>query len=1580
MKNYRNILIFFMLLCSLHECIAQSSGSGAIAVPNTPSTGAPNYDYLGWVSGTLAGATLAVPELTIKNEDNMPINFYTQSGPGALANMRMQIFEDPTNAANVFRGNVGIGDFSGTFPSSKLHVHNGPSGYTNVQFTNTATGIGSPILGFSVGIEPTGIADLVQYSNNLPIRFWAKDATGTTFLPLVERCQITSGNKMLNNDAALGVMFDGFRIWNPGYTSSNVYDPTEALDLWTAQDGITSVRYGRNGLVQGKHDWFEMHGRLNGLWFNAAALQSQPTFRAMYMFNVDSIEVARIGNKNNITRGFTRIGLQPSTPVDATRRFEVFDAANAPQVRITQDVDVVYTDFKTASDGNLYIDTKNGSLSRYVGIGDIPSFIAQSQLHQHWNDRKGDTWHQFTTTNTGATFQDGLKIGLHFVTSPLGDKDMAEFRQYEDTAMVFSTGDPGLGHYDERMRIDWGLGGDGHGGFNNTICTKVSINHHGFVSPPNMAYSMLNLGEPGPGQPAGQRKWMDVGTYDSFGSDNMYTGLKDENSTTNGTDRKDAIVNWGDNIDNGNPDKGPEALRFIFTAYPGFGGATGPYDFSDVNGLEVGRMTSQGNMGIGALFTNTLAPKRRLDIFDDGINHNLAHGNAWYRGGPQLRLTQTLATSVLGGIWTDFQTMGTTGDLQINNSGNGTTNYVGIANGTSALTRMLDVNGNGRFRTLPSANDNTLNKIVVVNSLGELFYRDVSSLPTGGGGVNVCGSPVVPLTNYVPRYTNTAGTVICESDIYDDYTNHKVGIGNAAPGFKLDVSGDLNLSVGSDVMRFQGYKVFGWGGSSTSTLVGTDAGGIDLGAIHHIPSGSDNTVIGSDAGFSLPCPTCLVMTSTNYNTFVGSTAGFSVTNSTSDEGSSNTFLGVGSGYYVSTGKNNSAVGFSSGGGNTSGAVLGVGGDDNTSIGYFALGAATTGKNNASVGFNTLLNNSTGSNNSAIGSSAGSNITTGSYNTFIGSGADATSVLSTYRTAMGAGTSVSVDNCIAIGRNGTDRIVVAGTAPTGAANALTVFGNTDISSGSIYMIGNAPWTWQAGTYNTFLGFQGTHAGITGSNNTTIGQAAGPVITTGSDNSFLGQNAGLVNTTGFYNTFLGSGSGNANTTGHNNIMIGLNAGDGQIDHNSNVFIGNLAGGPGTGSSFGANADEDTYVGFTCAQHLDGAYNTVMGANSFSNTGYSGDNNTFIGRSTSSLAANVDDCALLGNHSTLSPPSPATTISNATAIGSYSTVQCNDCMVLGTTGATYTPPGGGSVTINQVRVGIGYTNPTTTVTVDDFLLYVNSIPRCSTCTMGTGVNSAFFNGDIYVDGVYHPSDSTLKNNIQALQPNVATNIINQLNPKTYTFNQQNNPQLHLHSGVECGLMSQEVEQLLPALVKELTAPAILDSAGNVLNPELTFKSVNYTGIIPYLIQNAKEQNQKIDSLISVDSLLDARLTNLEGIVAGCCSSQRHSNPGGGDQGNSSMIDVELKNAKTIILNQNVPNPFAEQTTITYFITDDVKKAQIMFYDNKGTVLKIVDINEKGAGQINVYAADLSSGNYTYTLIADGKVIDTKKMIKTN
>jgi len=94
--------------------------------------------------------------------------------------------------------------------------------------------------------------------------------------------------------------------------------------------------------------------------------------------------------------------------------------------------------------------------------------------------------------------------------------------------------------------------------------------------------------------------------------------------------------------------------------------------------------------------------------------------------------------------------------------------------------------------------------------------------------------------------------------------------------------------------------------------------------------------------------------------------------------------------------------------------------------------------------------------------------------------------------------------------------------------------------------------------------------------------------------------------------------------------------------------------------------------------------------------------------------------------------------------------------------------------------------------------------------------------------------------------------------------------------------------------------------------------------------------------------------------------------------QINVELFDGENIILEQNIPNPFAERTVINYSIPASVGDAKLMFYNNQGRMIRTVKINERGAGQVNVYGAELSKGTYSYTLICDGKVISTKKMVK--
>ncbi|MBA3899116.1 MAG: tail fiber domain-containing protein [Bacteroidetes bacterium] len=123
----------------------------------------------------------------------------------------------------------------------------------------------------------------------------------------------------------------------------------------------THIKWNGSGLIQGANSRFEVIGRNEGLWFPAEG--TNPNLLPKILFAINDIERSRIGNN-----GFTRIGLN-SNNVDAVRRLEVFDGLNAPQFRITQTHNSIFTDFQTTSFGDLFINPRNNGILRAVGIG-----------------------------------------------------------------------------------------------------------------------------------------------------------------------------------------------------------------------------------------------------------------------------------------------------------------------------------------------------------------------------------------------------------------------------------------------------------------------------------------------------------------------------------------------------------------------------------------------------------------------------------------------------------------------------------------------------------------------------------------------------------------------------------------------------------------------------------------------------------------------------------------------------------------------------------------------------------------------------------------------------------------------------------------------------------------------------------------------------------------------------------------------------------------------------------------------------------------------------------------------------------
>jgi hypothetical protein len=49
-------------------------------------------------------------------------------------------------------------------------------------------------------------------------------------------------------------------------------------------------------------------------------------------------------------------------------------------------------------------------------------------------------------------------------------------------------------------------------------------------------------------------------------------------------------------------------------------------------------------------------------------------------------------------------------------------------------------------------------------------------------------------------------------------------------------------------------------------------------------------------------------------------------------------------------------------------------------------------------------------------------------------------------------------------------------------------------------------------------------------------------------------------------------------------------------------------------------------------------------------------------------------------------------------------------------------------------------------------------------------------------------------------------------------------------------------------------------------------------------------------------------------------------------------------------------------------------------GSQIKSILLTQTGKGNVTVNASELKPGMYLYTLVADGKEVDTKRMILTN
>ncbi|MGZ3932071.1 MAG: tail fiber domain-containing protein [Bacteroidia bacterium] len=225
----------------------------------------------------------------------------------------------------------------------------------------------------------------------------------------------------------------------------------------------------------------------------------------------------------------------------------------------------------------------------------------------------------------------------------------------------------------------------------------------------------------------------------------------------------------------------------------------------------------------------------------------------------------------------------------------------------------------------------------------------------------------------------------------------------------------------------------------------------------------------------------------------------------------------------------------------------------------------------------------------------------------------------------------------------------------------------------------------------------------------------------------------------------------------------------------------------------------------------------------------------------------------------------------------------------------------------------------------------------------------GWIYSQGNYLGSDKNIKDNIATIDS--ASSKINKIRGVTYKLKKELQNPSYGPASEYMGVIAQEVEAVAPQVVKTFKDGT---------------KGVCYEMLVGLLIQGMKEQNAKI--------------AQMESELNSCCATKSSNRSAGPAQGSTPDPTASSTTGDGgSYVKQNTPNPFNKETSIDYYISEKAAEAGILIFDMNGKLLKTLKLNGRGSGSVSISASDLQPGMYFYSLIVNGKEIDTKKMILT-
>jgi len=469
------------------------------------------------------------------------------------------------------------------------------------------------------------------------------------------------------------------------------------------------------------------------------------------------------------------------------------------------------------------------------------------------------------------------------------------------------------------------------------------------------------------------------------------------------------------------------------------------------------------------------------------------------------------------------------------------------------------------------------------------------------------------------------------------------------------------------------------------------------------------------------------------------------------------------------------------------------------------------------------------------------------------------------------------------------------------------------------------------------FYGTGAGTLGMGSSYFGYQAGKSVIGGegaeSYNSFFGELSGQATTMGLANTAMGYHSLYSVTTQSYNTAIGFRA----------LRANQASGNTGVGC-------------FSLAANTTGYYNTAVGTNSlewnsvgFGNSAF-GDLSLNINRTGNENTA-IGNFALRNNNNGSNNTSVGAWAGNSNDDGSYNTATGHKAMSNNSSGNFNSAYGILSLDVNEsgslnsafgAFAGPALSNLTNTTALGYFARPTASnqvrIGNNSVTSIGGKVSWSTLS-----DGRFKRE---VREDISGLE------FIKQLRPVSYVVDDQainkflritdhNVPQDNAARTAvtrQTGFIAQEVE----AVIKKT---GFVFGGVEVPQNDGDHYSIRYAEFVVPLVKAVQELSKEIEVL--KQKLAETELSN-------------------GTESNDKAI-----------LFQNTPNPSSGDTEIKMSVPEEVAQASVIVYNLEGKQLKAFPIHGRGNVAVKILAHELSSGMYLYTLINDGKVVDTKRMI---